>query len=169
MCTGGQAALNGCVNTRDGNQLAAMSGTTLDRVFDRGWLCASDCSQNLVVVSFSWSQLVLYGVVFYDKIHSNKNIFCCSDTIRNNFWVLWCIHNKCFSLVMVENIYLIWDCVKQTILLFVMNRPISCKWTTEFCFVSIKHVTVIIICLAAWMVLVACMNKSKQSNTFSHA
>lgn len=78
MGTGGQAALNGCVNTRDGNQVAAMSGPTLDRVFDMGWLCA--WSQNCVVVSFSNSQLVLY--MFYDMIYSNKTIFCCSETIR---------------------------------------------------------------------------------------
>lgn len=58
MGAGGPAALNGCVNNRDGNQVAAMSGPTLDRVFDRGWLCA--WSQNCVVVSFSDSQLVLY-------------------------------------------------------------------------------------------------------------
>lgn len=35
MGTGGQADLYGCVNTRDGNQVAAMSSPTLDRVFDR--------------------------------------------------------------------------------------------------------------------------------------
>lgn len=35
MGTGGQAALNGCVNTRDGNQVAAMPSATVDRVFDR--------------------------------------------------------------------------------------------------------------------------------------
>lgn len=36
MGAGEQAALNGCVNTRDGNQVAAMSDPTLDRVFNRG-------------------------------------------------------------------------------------------------------------------------------------
>jgi len=35
MCTGGQAALNGCVNTRDGSQVASMSGSTADRVLGR--------------------------------------------------------------------------------------------------------------------------------------
>lgn len=52
--------LNGCVNTRDGNQVAAMSGPTLDRVFDRGWLRA--WSQNCVVVSFPNSLLMLFMI-----------------------------------------------------------------------------------------------------------
>lgn len=34
MGAGDPAALNACVNTRDGSQVAAMSDATLDRVFD---------------------------------------------------------------------------------------------------------------------------------------
>lgn len=61
MGTGGQAALNGCVNTRDGSQVAAMSGPTLDRVCGRGWLCAT-----LTERSCSFSHSTAARCVFND-------------------------------------------------------------------------------------------------------
>ena len=161
MGTRGRAALNGCVNTRDGNQVAAIAGPTLERVFDREWLCAR--SQNLLVVSSFNSQL-MYFMVWYTVI----KIYVAA--MRLNLWELRRKDNKCFRLVLLEK-YAIYEIVwnKQYFYLKIfVNFPISCKWTTEVCFLSIKHVTVIIIYFAAWMTLVAYMNNFKQFSAIAH-